>query len=223
MSGRSWLIAGALFLALSASVAAHLALQGRARAEAAVSPAAPPAQQVPTVPGGARELERLRSEVALLQAQMLALHDRMAEPRTSEAVVPKTEPESLDPESVRERQRAGAQRWKEHMVEVAASFEQEPRDRNFATTKKAAVDRAIQNNPVLQKVAGDVDCRSRTCRVEIRDNKSPDVSKQLPALLQSVGPALRRAQADHVDGLNGERTTMLYLTNEEPGAPTPGQ
>jgi hypothetical protein len=210
-------------LALSAAVAVRLGFKVRPHAEGSTTVATSRAQPLAAVPGGAKELERLRGEIALLQAQMLALQDRMTEPRSPEAVVPKPEPELLDPETVRERQRASARRWKEHMAEVAASFEQEPRDRNFSTTKKAAVDRAIQNNPVLQKVTGDVDCRSRTCRVEIRDSKSPEVSKQLPALLQSVGPALRRAQADQVDGVNGEKTTMLYLTNEEPGGQPPAQ
>lgn len=223
MSGRSWLVAGALVLAFSAAVAAHLGFRARARAEGRAALAASPAQQQAAAPDGAKELERLRGQVALLQGQMLALNERMTEQKAPEAVAPKAEPESLDPETVRERQRASARRWKEHMADVAASFEQEPRDRNFSTTKKAAVDRALQDNPVLQKVAGEVDCRSRTCRVEIRDSKSPEVSKQLPALLQSVGPALRRAQADQVDSGNGVKTTMLYLTNEEAGVPSPGQ
>jgi hypothetical protein len=223
MSGRSWLVAGILLLTLSASVAAHLGFRARAHAAGRAALAASSASQHAGAIGGGKELERLRGEVALLHGQMLALHDRMTEQKAPEAAMLKPDPESLVPEAVRERQRAGAQRWKAHMVEVAASFEQEPRDRNFSATKKAAVDRAIQDNPVLQKVAGDVDCRSRTCRVEIRDSKSPDVSKQLPALLHSVGPALRRAQADQVDGGNGRTTTMLYLTNEEPGVPSPGQ
>jgi len=104
------------------------------------------------------------------------------------------------------------------MAEVAFAFEQEALDRAFATTMNDAVNRAMQDDPVIQKVAGKVDCRFRTCRVEIHDAKSNEVNQQLPGFLRSVGGSLRRAQADYVDGANGQKTVVLYLTNEEPAA-----
>jgi hypothetical protein len=42
------------------------------------------------------------------------------------------------------------------MSEVATAFEQETPNRDFATTAKGAVERAIQSNSVLQKVADNV-------------------------------------------------------------------
>lgn len=219
MSGRNWLIASALVLGLTGSMAAYLGFQARARADGRANTAAPPAKAQAR---GQADVERLRGEVAALRGQMLALGDRVAERSASEAPTPVAEPAALAPEPLRERGRAGARSWKEHMVEVAVSFEQEPLDRNFSTATKGAVERAIQNNPVIQKVAGNVDCRSRTCRVEIHDGKSNEVSKQLPIFLQSLGRTLRRAQADHVDGGNGRKTMVLYLTNEEPTGPAPG-
>lgn len=223
MSGSSWLVAGALGLGLAGSVAALLGFQARARADGRADTPVSPAPAEAARPGEGKDVERLRGEVALLQRQMLALRDRVAEQKEVAAEAPAAEPETLDPEALQERRKASAQRWKAQMLEVAAAFEQEPLDRNFSTTTKGALDKAIQNNSVIQKVAGNVDCRSRTCRVEIQDAKSPEVSKQLPLFLQAVGPTLRRAQADHVDGESGQKTMVLYLTNEEPALPIPGQ
>lgn len=223
MSEKSWLLAGALFLGLVGSVAAHLGFRARAHVDGGPTPAASLARAEVVKARAETDVDGLRAEVARLQGQMLALRAQVAEQKAPEAVPPAPEPEALDPETLDERKRASARRWKEHMAEVAASFEQEPRDRNFSTTTAGAVDRAIQNNPVIQKVAGNVDCRSRTCRVEIHDGKGSEVSKQLPVFLHSLGPTLHRAQADNVEGPNGQTTTVLYLTNEEPAVPLPGQ
>jgi len=217
MSGRTWLLGGVLAVAVSGSVVAQGGLLGRVRADSAkVAPLS--AKPEATRFEGNQDIERLRAELAQVQGQLLTLRARVDEPKTPEATAAAAEPEKLDPETLRARREESARRWKEHMGEVATAFEKEAFNRGFATTAKGAVDRAIQSSPVLQKVADNVDCRSRTCRVEIHDGKSPDVSKQLPIFLQSVGRTLSSAQADYVDGENGQKTAVLYLTNEPPDA-----
>jgi hypothetical protein len=224
MSGRTWLVGGVLAVAvtIAGSVVAYGGHLGRVRADSAkVAPssAKPEAARLE----GSQDIERLRAELAQVQGQLLTLRDRVDEPKMPEAAAAAAEPEKLDPETLRARREEGARRWKEHMSEVATAFEQETHNHGFATTAKGAVDRAIQSSPVLQKLANNVDCRSRTCRVEIHDGKSPDVSKQLPIFLQSIGRTLSTAQADYVDGENGQKTAVLYLTNDPPDAAQRGR
>jgi len=217
-------MAGAVGFGLTGALTAYSALRARERHDvrAAATPSSVNAD-LPR-PGAERELERMRGELALVQGQLLALRDRVNEQKApADAAVVPEDPEALDPETLQKEREASTRRWKEHMVEVATAFEQEALDRGFATTMKDAVDRAMQSDPVIQKVAGKVDCRSRTCRVEIHDAKSSEVSQQLPGFLRAVGGSLRRAQADYVDGNNGQKTVVLYLTNEEPAAPVPGR
>jgi hypothetical protein len=222
MSGSSWLVAGALSLGLFGAALAYLGFQARAHANDRTRTAASTARSDAARPAAeGQDVERLRGELAQMQGQLLALRARVAEQKAPEAAVATVQPEALDPETLREQREASTQRWKEHMVEVAAAFEQEVLDRDFATTTTDAVGGAIKNDPVLQKVAGKLDCRSRTCRLEIHDSKSSEVSRQLPIFLQSIGRTLRRAQADYVDGENGQKTVVLYLTNEEPVAEVP--
>ena len=219
MSSRTWLLGGVLAIAVAVcgSVAVYGGLRDRVRAD---STKVAPLSAKPEAAGLERnqDIERLRAELAQVQGQLLTLRDRVDERKVPEATTAAAEPEKLDPETLRARREEGARRWKEHMSEVATAFEQETHDHGFATTAKSAVDRAIQSSPVLQKVADNVDCRSRTCRVEIHDGKSPAVSKQLPIFLQSIGRTLSTAQADYVDGENGQKTAVLYLTNEQPDA-----
>jgi hypothetical protein len=216
MSGQNWVVAGVIMFGLAGSVVAYLGFQAPARADNRARPGS--SSTGPETSG--KDVERLRGEVALMQRQMLALRAASAEQKAPEAA-PAAEPETLDPEMLREQREESTRRWKEHMVEVARAFEQEGIDRDFARTTRDAVDRVVQNDAVIQKVAGKVECRSRTCRVEIRDSKSTEVSQQLPRFLQAVGGTLRRAQADYVVGENGQKTLLLYLTNEEPVAETP--
>ena len=82
------------------------------------------------------------------------------------------------------------------------------------TVAQAALTTAIQKNPVIQAAIGNVDCRSRTCRVEISDDGSGKLDKQLPLFVQSVGKTLPNMQAERVGERSGPSMMVLYLTDE---------
>jgi hypothetical protein len=217
------LITGGVVLGLAGSLAAYRGLHAPSgageRRETPASSARPRAEK----PDPGPEVERLRSELALMQGQLVGLRDLVSEqkaPAPSPPSAPAAEPEAFDPAALQQRREESARRWKEHMAEVAMGFEQEAPDRNFAATSQAAVARALQSNPAIQASAGKLDCRSRTCRIEIRDDGRDQLGKQLPLFLQAVGGTLPRAEADHVVGENGQKTMLLYLTTEEPAAKT---
>ena len=221
MSGKVWLGTGALVVVLAGSVVAYRALHPPAHVGGHVAAAAGPAV---TPAGTGQDVEQLRAELALVQNQLFALRDRVSEEKASAPVTaPPPEPEALDPVTLRQRREEAEQQHKDHMAEVAANFEQEPVDRRFATTARAAVDQVIKGNPVLAAAVGETDCRSHTCRVEIHDAKGADVSKQLPIFLNQVGTTLPNMQADHIDEENGQTTAVLFLTDEQPVARAPAK
>jgi hypothetical protein len=220
MSVRGWLIAGGVVVGLAGSVAAYRDFHARSLTVERSETTAFSAQPRREKPGTGNEVQHLRSELALMQGQLAGLRELVGEQKAPEPSTPAAEHQEFDPAAVQARREESARRWKEHMAEVAMAFEQETPDRSFAATSQAAVDLALQNNPAIQASAGKLDCRSRTCRIEIRDDGSGHLGKQLPLFLQAVGQTLPRAQADHVAGENGQKTMLLYLTNEQPAAQT---
>jgi hypothetical protein len=211
---------GGVVLGLAGSVAAYRGFHARSQAVERSENAASSAQAPHGRPDPRNEVQHLRSELALMQGQLSGLRELVAEQKAPAPSMPAAaEPEAFDPAALQARREESARRWKEHMAEVAMAFEQEPPDRNFAVTSQAAVDRALASHPTIQASAGKLDCRARTCRIEIRDDGSGQLGKQLPLFLQAVGQTLSRAQADHVAGEHGQKTMLLYLTNE-PAAQT---
>jgi hypothetical protein len=213
MSGRGWLVSSGLLVVLAGSAVAYRALRAPVAARAEQSPAAVGIASDDTK----REVSRLRADLALVQGQLSALRAQGAEPKGAPGAASATPHtfEQMDPVTLQAKREEDAQLWKDHMAEVALAFEEETFDRGFAAPAQNAVDQAIQSNPVIRAAAGKVECRSRTCRVEVRDSRSPDVSKQLPLFLHTVGRVLPNMQADHVEDESGRSTAVLYLTNEQ--------
>lgn len=217
MPSKGWFLASGLVVVLAGSAVAYRALHPPARASLRAEPAGSRAE-LGERSDQSEEMERMRAQLASVQGQLAALRTQSAAPKPD--VPAETEPrpmlmEDLDPEILRAKREEDAQLWKDHMAEVALAFEDETFDRGFAAPAQSAVEQAIQNQPALKASAGKIECRSRTCRLEFRDAKSPEVGKALPLFLQSLGGTLPNMQADHVEDENGRSTAVLYLTNEQ--------
>jgi hypothetical protein len=223
MSVKSRWVVGALVFGLAGSAVAYLGSDAsthrRDRNEAAAkeSAATDRADQ-------GQDVERLRAELALLRGELNHLRDRESEQKAPEAAEhPATEAEEVDPQKLRAEREEADRQWKDHMAEVAMDFEQETVDRTFATKATTAVEQELQNNPVIQAAAGKVECRTHTCRLEIRDARNSEVSKQLQMFVHKLGPTLPRAQADQVQDANGQTNLVLYMTDQEPVAQGPNK
>jgi len=186
------------------------------RAKLGTSRAMPKAENDAT-----QSVERLRTEVALMRNQVLALSERASDPRAIAAEPPTASDQPSTPATVQSQREESARRWKEHMAQVAADFEREPVDQDFMILNKAAVDRTIQSDPVILAATRKVDCRSHTCRVEMQTSRSGQVDRQLLPFLQSVGRTLPKVQVDHFDADDGQKTVVLYLSNQEQVARAP--
>jgi hypothetical protein len=223
MSGKALFVVGAVVVSLAGSVVVYRGLRAPEPVRSPSARAVAESRQAESSPNSNSnaDVERLRAELGLLQGQLSSLRERVAEQKAPVAPVETEAPEELDPATLQQRREEDAARWKDHMSEVAAAFEQETVDRGFATQAMDALDKAIQSDPVIQAAAGNIDCRSRTCRVEIHDDGGGKIGKQLPLFLHSVGGALPNMQADKVAGENGQSTLVLFMTNEQPVAQVP--
>lgn len=224
MSGRGWLVASGLSVALAGSAVAYRALSSPAGVSARAEKSSSSAARAGEAPDNSQDIERLRAQLASVQGQLSTLRLQAAEQKASVSREDAPEPEPVedtDPATLQAKREEDVKRWKDHMAEVAMAFEEETLDRAFAAPAQRAVEQAFQSIPVLQAVAGHIECRSRTCRVEVRDAKNPEVSKALPIFLQKVGGTLPNMQADHFEDESGRSTAVLYFTNEQTVAQAP--
>jgi hypothetical protein len=161
---------------------------------------------------GDAELSRMRNELTAVKGQLLALGQRVQEAPARVEEAPSAPEEPLLDET--QRRAESDRRWQEHMAAVSAAFREEPIDRAWSETTGTALKSAIEGDPLLREAAGPMECRTHTCRVELRHDGSGKVDKQLPLFAASVQSTLSNIQAEHVAGADGAARIVLYLSNE---------
>jgi hypothetical protein len=67
--------------------------------------------------------------------------------------------------------------------------------------------------------ADNIDCRSDSCRVEVRDDGSGSLSKSMPMLAQQLAGTLPTITANNISQPNGESAVVLYLSRQVEQAP----
>lgn len=170
---------------------------------------------------GSVELAELRQELAQLRRQVWTQGQRLApaDPAqaTSQGPTAAKDP-STDPEVRAEQER----KYKEYMAGVDAAFRKEVTDPAWSSTTSSVVQTALVADNDLRPLARSVECRARTCRVEIADDGSGKLGKIIPMFAQEVGPRLPSVTADRVEDASGAATMVLYMTRpEEPPVTAP--
>ena len=211
----SWKIAwftGSIVIALTGSVLIFGAIKAPERARALAASPEKPREAA----SNSSDIDGLRAELGRLRSQMAGLRESMAEQKVPVAApVPAPLPiEALSPAELKAAREEDTRRWKDHMAEVALEFDGETFDRNFSARATSALNEAMGSNPVIKGAAEKLECRSRTCRLEIRDATNSTVSTQLPLFLMSLHDSLPSMQADNFRAPNGQTTVVLFLTNE---------
>lgn len=162
-------------------------------------------EPTPSVPAASRgEVALMRHELGRLRSQVEELHQNKQPP------VPAPPAEEATAETAAEQRAASDQKWKEHMARLAESFEREPRDAHWSASTSQFVAGALGKEPALAALAGAVDCRSSTCRLELQHDDEGVVDKQLPLFLHNLGQTLPEAEADHAV-VDGKSRYTLYL------------
>lgn len=155
-----------------------------------------------------------QAETALLRQQLAALRQEVAalkggHPDRAAEQKPAALPAQDMPSKV-ERERA-REAWHVRMVKVEAEFTDEPRDERWSSTMTSALKDAASKHEAIGKRLQRIDCRSKTCRVEVSDDGSAALTQQLPLFLLQMGNDLPSMQSEQVENGNGQRTTVLYL------------
>lgn len=190
--------------------------QGTARAETATSEA--PSSPVRSVEANAR----LQTELTSVKAQLAAIKTQLATRASAGEERSREIAEEELPTATPEQQRADdARAWKEHMAKVAQAFEAEALDPRWASVTGETVENAVLADPVISAAAGEVQCRSKTCRIEITMDTAGAVDKQLPLFVHGLGGTLPFGQADRIENSDGTISLALYLGTRAPDAPEP--
>jgi hypothetical protein len=185
----------------------------------------PPAGAASSAPSGAapgsdkpsrsdNETAALRAGVARLHAEVAALREQMAATQGSaraDADADDPGPAPRDPAEIAQRKRE----WHAHMADVASRFQREAMDPGWAPSTLSAVRSALSSNDAMRDKVRDVECRSQTCRVELADDGSAAMSKDLPLFVHQLAGVLPSVQADHVDEGDQRSALVLYMTRRE--------
>jgi hypothetical protein len=166
------------------------------------------------------DITKLRQEVSHLRAQ-IDMAPRQVNVPDSDA----PRPTSPDPSPLLSdlARRAEEQKQRhEFMAALEARFHAETHDREWSPTTTAALRTALVADATLRQAAQEVDCRSRTCRLELLDDGSGKLNHSVPKLGFAMGSVLPDMNADYIDHGDGTRTMVLYMYNRGQGASTSG-
>jgi len=206
--------AGVLFwVAVAAVLGAGAVIYGVGqRAFSGHAATKPPAQASPGADG--RDVELLRRDVALLRAELAVQHRAQvagtgADRSDGAGAAASAEGTPAQPESAE----AQEQRRKTYLAGIAAGFQGEAVDARWSSTAVAAVRAAIDADDHLRRAIRDIECRSRTCKVQLADSGDGSLNKALPVLALRVGQSLPRVDADwNRDDATGTTTVVLYMS-----------
>lgn len=209
MNAKAVVLAGGCFAV--AGIVAYGYGTGKRSAGTAADPMAEalPSNAAPRGGEGTRgEMARMRDELGRLRSQLDELQGESVKPAEVKGAA---DDESGIGKLSLEQQRAESERqWQEHMVKVAASFAQEPRDAQWSAATTAFVAAALGKDPALAALAGAADCRSTSCRLEVERDDEGIAEKQLLPFLNSLGQTLPEMESDHTT-VNGKTRYTLYL------------
>jgi hypothetical protein len=115
-------------------------------------------------------------------------------------------------EGLENLRRESEQRAKEHIAAVAASFGREIRDQRWSTDMGEALRNTLATEELASANVQAIDCRTKTCRVELQDDGTGRMQALVPMLAVQMAESLPNLTAEQVPGPNGTMATVLYLS-----------
>jgi hypothetical protein len=204
---RAWLFAAPLgaiaMIALFQRVSAPRGEGGGTGTAAAAAPASGSAELAAL----RRQVEQLEVQVASQRRAQLAIDRATAVPQDA------VEPRRGDPDA-----RAEADRQRRvYVAGVDDGFRREPVDPQWSAATASIVSQAIAASDELRGLSRGVECRARTCRIDVADDGSRRMRHLVVKLAQRLGRELPSAVYDHVDdtGGGGGALLRLYLSRPE--------
>jgi hypothetical protein len=198
-------------VALAVVVAAGVGLYFHASGS---TPTAPTIVQSASPASDAR-VAQLTTQVEALQRSLSALQSQLARKQASapdRAVAAKdSQPPELDVAAQRDQE---LERRRLYMAGVAAGFNDEKIDPAWAARVASRVSATFEGNEELRKRLRGVECRTQTCRVQMDEDGSVALSRQMPFLSLSLVDVLPSMSVDHIDQGNGHSTMILYMSSQ---------
>jgi hypothetical protein len=151
------------------------------------------------------EIVRLESEVALLRGEVAYLRRSMAKAAEAQGVTPERHESWC---VLKADSDEGS--WRTHMEGVHGDFEREPKDARWSIEIESFLRGVVHQNGAIEQGLRRLECRSQTCRVEMRADGR--VAEQVQSLLQRTRDMLPAMQSEEIQENNGETTLVLYLT-----------
>jgi len=198
-------------LAIAAGVSLYFNASGRSGS----TPTAPTIMQSASPAGDAR-VTQLTQQVEALQRSLSALQSQLASRKQASvadraAAGKDSQPPELDVAAQRAQE---LERRRLYMAGVAASFNNEKIDPAWATRVASRVSATFEGTEELRKRLRSVECRTQTCRVQMDEDDSVALSRQMPLLSLSLVDVLPSMSVDHIDQGNGHSTMVLYMSSQ---------
>lgn len=170
------------------------------------------------------DVEGLRSQVAELERKLGVLTAHVATQKTDGAGAGEPHPSTAtEPVSTEEQVERDKVAWDKHIAAVDAAFQVETRDAAWAGSTTDLLRARSASDKVIGPTVKHIDCRSRTCRVEMVDDQKGEFARKLPEFLKGMSNVFPMGQARTVDNPDGTKTLSIYLStvanSDDPGSP----
>ncbi len=200
------LVAGAVVYGLSTRAPRMASAPGKsARDDAPRCRVTGPADAVAPL-GASRELLQMKDELARLRAEVGGLRAEAAR------AAPAPTPEPFEPPSRGEQEA----QFLTYMADVDQRFRNEPRDHDWADQAPGYIREAAASKLVPAGLVGDVDCRSRTCKVELAPLDAPVLGKGIDLMIAELAQVLPNARTGHDGELKNPKPNAIYFTRASP-------
>jgi hypothetical protein len=152
-----------------------------------------------------REVGRLAAEVAALRRQVATAPVEAPPPMPKGATPHPIDMHDPDAKAKAKRERD------ERVADVEAEFRAETHDPLWSSPTESAIRNAVRDANLLQGSLKNVECQTKTCRVELAVTDPVQLSRELPNLMPLLSGQLHSSVMDFVDNPQGGRTGVLYL------------
>lgn len=198
------------------SAAAMTWLSSRGQATTSESPPAvqaSTARDCPECRQLATQIGVVEQSLALMRSQLAALRGQPSAHTASDAN-PANTPTPTTPEDVAEMRAAEAEHHRDFMAGVAQRFAEEKIDGAWANRAASRIDTRFSEDNALRGMAHNVECRERTCRLEIEDDGSGRLPQSVPRLALGLVDVLPTFSAEQVERGDGRHSLVLYLSSQ---------
>jgi hypothetical protein len=104
--------------------------------------------------------------------------------------------------------------FQHHLIEIGAQFTREDLDQRWANDTGIALEGALASEELKTLAVRNIDCRTKTCRIEVEDDGDSTTLGALPFLAMRMADTLPNMVSQRVDQPDGRATVVLYMSRE---------